>query len=399
MPFDPTLRRSFLGASLAAPLAAAPASAAAPPHAVEIPGGLSHLFLKRQARRRRASSADPTGGNRDGYPVEAGAEHEIARLEGAGCIRHIFLTLHSLEPHYLRRVVLRAWWDGEDKPSIEVPIGDFFSVGHAAISNSWSLPMNTNTGGDSIERHRMGMNCFFPMPFARGARITVENQGTQPLRGLYWYVDYEQYATLPAHALRFHAFWKRDNPFQAAYDIAHPPTGPLVNKDGKHNYVILDAQGEGHYVGCNLSVDNLNPHHGFSWFGEGDDMIFIDGEEMPSLCGTGTEDYFGYAWGFPGGLSSMPYQGVTVVGELNGKAIYSGKWTMARYHVEDPVQFEKSIRVTIEVGHANAHANDVSSTAYWYQREPHRAFPALLPVEKRLPIPEWESLRSFWKTL
>ncbi|MCX6622340.1 MAG: DUF2961 domain-containing protein, partial [Acidobacteria bacterium] len=91
--------------------------------------------------------------------------------------------------------------------------------------------------------------------------------------------------------------------------------------------------------------------------------------------------------------------GVTVVGELQGKAIYSGKWTMFRFHIEDPVQFEKSIRVTIEAGHANAHSNDLASTAYWYQREPHTPFPALLPVEKRLPIPEWDSLRSFWKTL
>jgi hypothetical protein len=401
MPSADSVRRNFLRGVLAAPLAAGSAAAAPGPgaHPMDIPSGLGHLFLKRQARRRRTASTDPTGGNRDGYPVEAGREHEIARIEGAGCIRHIFLTLHSLEEHYLRRCVLRAWWDGESAPSIEVPIADFFSVGHAAIANYWSLPMDTNTGGDSIERHRMGMNCFFPMPFAKGARLTVENQGAQPLRGLYWHVDYEQYEALPDHALRFHAFWKRENPFHAAYDIAHPPAGPIVNQDGKKNYVILDARGDGHYVGCNLSVDNLNPHHGFSWFGEGDDMIFIDGEELPSITGTGTEDYFGYAWGYPGGSSSTPYHGVTVVGELHGKAIYSGKWTMFRFHVEDPIQFEKSIRVTIEVGHANAHANDVASTAYWYQREPHVAFPPLLPVEKRLPIPEWDSLRSFWKTL
>ena len=144
-----------------------------------------------------------------------------------------------------------------------------------------------------------------------------------------------------------HALWKRENPFPAAYDIAKPPAGPIVNRDGKRNYVILDARGEGHYVGCNLSVDNLNPHRGFSWFGEGDDMIFVDGEEMPSITGTGTEDYFCYAWGYPGGLSSTPYHGVTVVGALKGKEIYSGKWTMFRFHVEDPIQFDRSIRVTM----------------------------------------------------
>jgi len=394
-------RRNILRSALAAPLALSSASAAtgAGAHPVDIPGGLSHLYLKRKARRRRASSADPTGGNRDGFPLEAGASVDLARMEGAGCIRHIWITLHSLEEHYLRRCVLRAWWDGEPQPSIEVPVADFFCVGHAAIANYWSLPMNANTGGDSIERHRMGMNCFFPMPFSKGARLAIENQGGRSLRGLYWYIDYEQYESLPGDALRFHAFWKRENPFAAAYDIAHLPAGPLVNKDGRRNYVILDARGEGHYVGCNLSVDNLNPHHGFSWFGEGDDMIFIDGEPLPSLAGTGTEDYFCYAWGYPGGLSSTPYHGVTVVGELKGKAIYSGKWTMFRFHIEDPIQFEKSIRVTIESGHANVHANDIASTAYWYQREPHAEFSALPPVEKRLPVPEWDSLRSFWKTL
>jgi hypothetical protein len=382
------------------PLAAAAAQPrAGGTHPVDLPGGLSHLHLQRKARRRRASSTDVTGGNADGYPLQAGETKVMMDVRGAGCIRHIWFTLHSLEEHYLRKCVLRMWWDGEEHPSVEAPVGDFFGVGHAAIANYWSLPMNTNTGGDSVERHRMGMNCFFPMPFGKGARITVENQGEKPLRSVYWYVDYEEYPNLPENALRFHASWKRENPFAAAHDITKPPKEGAFNKDGKRNYVILDARGEGHYVGCNLSVDHLNPHRGFSWFGEGDDMIFVDGEEMPSIVGTGTEDYFCYAWGYPGGLSSTPYHGVTVVGALEGKQIYSGKWTMFRFHVEDPVQFEKSIKVTIESGHANVHANDVASTAYWYQREPHARFAALLPVEKRLPIPEWESLRSFWRTL
>ena len=394
----PIPRRSLFNAALASPLVAAqPASGF--PHPLDVPGGLTNLFYQRPSRRRRAASTDPTGGNADGYPLKPGESKDILAATGAGCIRHIFLTLHSLEEHYLRKCVLRAWWDGEAHPSIEVPVADFFCVGHAAIANFWSLPMNANTGGDSIEKHRMGMNCFLPMPFAKGARMSVENQGEKPLRGLYWHVDHEEYPSLPDRALRLHAFWKRENPFRAAYDAANPPKEGAFNKDGKRNYVILDARGTGHYVGCNMSVDNLNPHHGFSWFGEGDDMIFIDGEETPSITGTGTEDYFCYAWGYPGGLSSTPYHGVTVVGQLEGKAIYSGKWTMFRFHVEDPMQFDKSIRVTIEVGHANAHANDVASTAYWYQREPHWQFPALLPVAQRLPIQEWDSLRNFWKTL
>jgi hypothetical protein len=255
------------------------------------------------------------------------------------------------------------------------------------------------TGGDSIPKHRAAMNCFFPMPFARSARITVENQGTQPLRALYYYVDWEQYDRLPERALRFHAQWRRQFPFPAQYDVARPPKPLPTNPDGKHNYVILEATGRGHYVGCVLSVDHINPHPGFSWFGEGDDMIFIDGEERPSLHGTGTEDYFCAAWGFPGGAYSTPYHGVSLAGRTSGPDIYAGKWSMYRFHIEDPICFEKSIRVTIESGHANGHANDISSVAYWYQREPHAPFPALLPVEQRLPLSELESLRRFWKTL
>jgi hypothetical protein len=393
-----TQRRRFLAALAAAPLAQG-AQAAGESHPVEIPGGLSHLFLERRARRRRSSSYDRTGGNADGVPLAAGARHVLADLEGPGCIRHIWITLHSLEEHYLRRCVLRAWWEGEEQPSIECPIADFFGVGHGGIANFWSLPLNMVTGGDSIPKHRAAMNCFFPMPFARSARIEVENQGTQPLRALYYYVDWEQYDRLPERALRFHAQWRRQFPFPAQFDVAKPVTPPPRNPDGKHNYVILEATGRGHYVGCVLSVDHINPHRGFSWFGEGDDMIFIDGEEQPSLHGTGTEDYFCAAWGFPGGAYSTPYHGVSLAGTTSGHAIYSGKWSMYRFHIEDPICFEKSIRVTIESGHANVHANDLSSVAYWYQHEPHAPFPALPPVEQRLPLPELESLRRFWKTL
>ena len=160
----------------------------------------------------------------------------------------------------------------------------------------------------------------------------------------------------------------------------------------------MEAAGAGHYAGCNVSVDHINPIPGFGWFGEGDDMIFIDGEREPSLIGTGTEDYFCAAWGYPGGHNSMPYHGISLAGPTDGPAPYSGKWTMYRYHIEDPVMFTKSIKVTIENGHGNAHANDYSSVGYWYQSEPHAAFPALLPVEQRLPIGDRDSLRDFWKT-
>lgn len=400
-----TLRRQFLrflglggAAAGTASAAAMQARAAVPP---DMPGGLGRLFLAREGKRRRSSSWNRSGQNADRVPVPPGATAVIADIAGAGCIRHIWITIACEEPDYLRRVVLRAFWDGESAPSVESPVGDFFGVGHARVSNYWSLPLNMVTGGGAERSSRAAMNCFFPMPFGRGARLTVENQGRQPVRSLYYYVDYEEYAELPPAALRFHAQWRRENPTAASIDLSDP-TSPkpneIVNLDGKLNYVIVEATGRGHYVGCNLSVDHINPIPNFGWFGEGDDMIFIDGEKTPSLAGTGTEDYFCAAWGYPGGFNSMPYHGISLAGPTGPPAPYSGKWTMYRYHVEDPVMFSKSIKVTIEHGHGNVHANDYSSAGYWYQTEPHAPFPPLLPVDQRLPRTDRDSLRRYWKT-
>jgi hypothetical protein len=366
------------------------------------PAGLSQLFLQREGRRRRTSSANPTGKNADRVYIEPGGTYVLADIAGAGCIRHIWLTARNTEPEYLRRLVLRAWWEGESQPSIESPLGDFFGVGHARVSNYWSLPLNMVTGGSVQASTRAAMNCFFPMPYSRHARVAIRNDGKETA-ALYFYVDYEEYDTLPPAALRFHAHWRRENPTPPSVEIKErnitmAQVGEIANLDGKNNYVILDARGHGHYVGCNLSVDHINPVPNFSWFGEGDDMIFIDGDTTPTLSGTGTEDYFCMAFDFPSGQVSMPYHGVSLAGQTEGIEAYSGKWTMYRFHIEDPMQFQKSIRVTIEHGHANVHADDYSSVAYWYQSEPHEPFPAILPVEKRLPISDVDSLRQYWRT-
>ncbi|MEK7409133.1 MAG: glycoside hydrolase family 172 protein [Acidobacteriota bacterium] len=402
-----SFRRQFLSGLVAGVAAGTPSAAAqqvggrgTPSMA---PAGLGQLFLAREGKRRRSSSWNRTGQNADRAVVDAGKTAVIADIAGAGCVRHIWITIRDDEPDYLRRLVLRAYWDGEASPSVESPIGDFFGVGHARVSNYWSLPLNMVTGGPPQAQGRAAMNCFFPMPFGRGARLEVENQGRQPVGALYYYVDYEEYAALPADALRFHAQWRRENPTRPSIDLTDrrsdfPKTNEIVNLDGRQNYVIMEATGRGHYVGCNLSIDHLNPIPNFGWFGEGDDMIFIDGEAAPSLVGTGTEDYFCAAWGYPGGFNSMPYHGISLAGPTDGPAPYSGKWTMYRYHVEDPVMFTKSIKVTIEHGHGNVHASDYSSVGYWYQTEPHAAFPPLPPVEGRLPLPDRESLRRFWRT-
>lgn len=405
MPFQ-KLRRQFFSKSLGwvGLLGAGQVRAAetAPPNNPRLPSGLSQLFFERDGRRKRTSSWNPTGKNADRWNIEPGDTAVLADIKGAGCIRHIWLTSRNPEPDYLRRLVLRAWWEGEEHPSIESPLGDFFGVGHARVSNYWSLPLNMVTGGPVQASSRAAMNCFFPMPFARAARIAIHNESKEST-GVYFYIDYEEYDSLPAYALRFHAQWRRVNPTPptlAITDRSIPSAKvfDLVNLDGKNNYVILDARGRGHYVGCNLSIDHINPITNFSWFGEGDDMIFIDDDATPTLRGTGTEDYFCAAFGYPSGQTSMPYHGISLAGPTEGPDSYSGKWTTYRFHIEDPIQFQKSIRVTIEHGHANVHADDYSSVAYWYQTEPHEPFPSIAAVEKRLPIPDVDSLRQYWKT-
>jgi hypothetical protein len=383
---------------------AAPAGGAATLPALTLgAGSLRGLVTPRDSRRRRASSYDRTGKNYDSVRVRPGEAATLAEITGAGCITHLWLTTGHTEAHYLRKLVLRAYWDGERRPSIEAPLGDFFCLGHGRVQSFQSLPFSVVTGSHMQTLNLAGMNCYFPMPFGDGARLTLENSGEEEVPNLYFYVDYEEYGALPADVLRFHAQWRRAYPTPGAADLSRPEmtreaTNDLVNLDGAKNYLILEAHGRGHYVGCNLSVDNVNPIRRTDWFGEGDDMIYIDGEERPSIVGTGTEDYFGAAWGFPSGVYGGLYQGVTLAQSADPTKTYSGKWSAYRFHVEDPVTFRESIRVTIEHGHANVHANDYASTAYWYQTEPHTPFPPLPPAAARLPLPDEESRRLFYRT-
>jgi hypothetical protein len=394
-----------LGGAGAASAAALQAAQSAPQRGLgSLPaGGLGQLYLPRPGRNRRSSSWDRRGKNNDYVGVEPGATAVLADIQGAGCVRHIWVTIAVEDKDYLRKLVFRAYWDGESSPSIESPAGDFFGVGHGRVSNYWSMPLNMVTGGQPEKQNRAAMNCYFPMPFAKGARFTIENQGATRVRALYFQVDHEEYPELPDPVLRFHAHWRRQNPTAGTMDLSNRANGFLktndvVNLDGQQNYTLLETTGRGHYVGCNLSIDHINPIPSFGWFGEGDDMIYIDGETTPSIIGTGTEDYFCAAWGYPGGFNSMPYHGISLAGAQDGLIQFTGKWTMYRYHIEDPISFTKSIKVTIEHGHGNVQSNDYSSVAYWYQTEPHQAFPPLLSVDKRMPISEAESSRLYWKT-
>ena len=320
------------------------------------------LAKLRDYKRRRCSSWDRTGGNKDYITIAEGETALVADIRGAGCITHLWCTIACEDRHYLRKMLLRMFWDGEGDPSVEVPIGDFFGMGHCATKNFVSLPITASP------QDGRGFNCFFPMPYSESARIEVLNEGDAKAI-YYFYVDYEEYEEPEGGLGRFHAMWRRESPCDGV-------PGSEINLTGEGNYVILEAEGKGHYVGCILNVHNLTG----GWYGEGDDMIFIDGERLPSIHGTGTEDYFNMAWG-PSQEYNSPYHGVIFAGGPD----WSGKITLYRFHVEDPIYFEKSIRVTIEHGHANRRSDDYSSVAYWYQTEPHRRFPRMLPASQRLP--------------
>ena len=343
-------------------------------------GGLADLARLRDATRRRESSWDRSGGNADYVIIAPGGSHVMADIAGPGAVRHVWMTLNSAEIRYPRRSVLRMWWDGAATPCVEVPTGDFFGVGHGLTPEYWSLPLTMSP------RSGRGFNCFFPMPFQRSARMEIANEGEAPLI-CYFYVDWEQYTAPQEDTALFHAQWRSERPTEGWGKVGSSQSNAereenwkRPNLDGADNYVILEATGRGHYVGCNLNIDVLERQQ-FDWYGEGDDMIWIDGELV--LRGTGTEDYFNTAWS-PTRTFHAPYHGLTV---YSGTADWpwSGKNSMYRFHIEDPVHFRESIRVTIEHGHANDLTNDYSSTAYWYQTEPHAAFPALPPVEARLP--------------
>lgn len=344
-------------------------------------GPLSDLPRLTQTRTARASSWDRTGGNEDRLRLEPGADAVLAELGEPGVVRHLWATLACGDRDYLRKIVLRMFWDGAKTPCVEAPIGDFFGVGHARARNFVSLPLQMSPEDGKA------FNCWFPMPFDT-ARVEVCNEAAEEAL-LYFYIDYEVTGRPDPTAGRFHAQWRRENPCDGIdeQDLSNEQFQfGGTNTDGVGNYVILEAEGEGHYVGCNLNIHNLRKVglSQFNWYGEGDDMIFIDGEPFPpSLHGTGTEDYFNTAW-CPTQEYHAPYHGLVLAGQQN----WSGKVSMYRFHIEDPIRFRRSIRVTIEHGHANRRSDDYSSTAYWYQSEPHAPFPQLPSVAERLPRPD-----------
>jgi hypothetical protein len=322
----------------------------------------------------RTSSSDPSGGNADFRTVRPGATLTVFDAGGPGAISHIWFTMVDDEPYHLKRVVLRIYWDDERTPSVEAPIGDFFGLGLGEY-HSWQSEVISVS---SIK----ALNCFFPMPFTSHARITLTNEGQGTIRSLYYNIDYRTYSQpLPPGTLYFHAQYRQSQPAHGWVSDWRPSDEyqqmKKPNPDGKDNYVWLDAKGHGQFVGVTMSVLQNQD----SWWGEGDDMFFIDGESRPSISGTGSEDYFLGAWNFGGIPFSYGLYGAPVVGsELAG-----GRSSVYRFHLEAPIPFSTSLKATIEHGHANLRSDNFYSVAYWYQAEPHATFPPLPPADERLP--------------
>ncbi len=342
------------------------------------------IYRERKGRRMRESSYDRSGGNADFYLIKPVSKATVFDAASTGCITHIWVTIgvpggNPVWGAFMmeRKVVIRMFWDNETSPSVEAPIGDFFGMGHGISRNFVSAPLTM------CPQDGKGYNCYFPMPYQKGARIEIENESENSLM-FYFYIDYEQYEEPVDSDLRFHARWKREITKgiddKTMSGVQYQMGGR--NLDGAANYVIMEAEGKGHYVGCNMNIHNLRYTNQFNWPGEGDDMIFIDGEPWPPrLHGTGTEDYFNTAY-CPQQEFNTPYSGIILPGGPN----WSGKITYYRYHIQDPIMFDKSIKVTIEHGHNNHRSDDYSSTAYWYQTEPHMKYEPIIPADKRLPL-------------
>jgi hypothetical protein len=348
-------------------------------------GLLSALATIVDARSKRISSFDRTGGNRDHTQIAPGETLVLAEIAGPGCIKHIWITISSKDELVRRNLVIRCYWDGQEHPSVESPIGDFFGQGWGMNYNFASLPLA------AAPRNGNALVCYFPMPFGNGARITVENQGEEEVGAFYFYVDYEEHNS-PTDEARFHAWYNQEitRPESASGDrenewaiLGKTPKNP----SDEHNYLFCEARGVGHFVGANYFVNCPTP----IWYGEGDDMFVVDGEPWPfSAHGTGTEDYFNQAWS-PDEHFLHPYFGTArAPGRLNDEPRlgWLGRTHCYRFHIEDPIRFQRSLRASIEAGHANTLTLEIASVAYWYQRLPSLPFPPLPEAQARHPMPQ-----------
>lgn len=347
-------------------------------------------------KARRESSYDRTGGNNDTVDIDPHTSKVIFDVKAAGKIRHIWMAVCAEpEEYYLRRNLIRMYWDDEETPSVECPLGDFFCLGHSHAYTHTSECFSTSTNDDP-DRPGQGvaMNSWVPMPFKKSARIEFVSGQDEPI-SLYFYIDWSEYESLPEDTYTFHASWRRENPVKLP-DVKDDPLFDEMlegrNLTDKYNYRLFYAEGKGNFLGVNMSIDNITGE----WWGEGDDMFFIDrpegnrdfgGDWPPDLHGTGSEDYFCHAWGMQ--HTHNMYSGEPWCEDNFFIRAHNcnGKVTVYRFHIADPIPFESKIRVSIEHGHANDRCDDIASTAYWYQAEPHSplSYDKMPSIEERIP--------------
>jgi len=353
--------------ALAGASAAAPAGAAAQPAPPESFDLLPPYARAQNYRSLKQSSYDRSGGNADRWQIPPGGTQEVFNSSGPGIISHIWFTISAPSAMHLKEIVLRMYWEGNAKPSVEAPIGDFFGLNLGQYQIYQSAYLACSPG--------RSLNCYFAMPFRRSARITVTNEGAQQVGAFYSNIDYMLVEALPRDAMYFHAQYRQASPCTAN-------TAGKLNPDGKLNYVYAEARGRGQILGCTLGV-LLNAD---GWMGEGDDMIFIDDETKPVIIGTGSEDYFLGSWNFGGRDGAVPfahhYYGapLIIMPERTG-----GRYCCYRFHGDNPITFTRYMKYTMEHGHANDRGDNFFSVAYWYQTEPYTDFPALPPAQQRIP--------------
>ena len=319
-------------------------------------------------RSRKQSSHDVTGGNADAWPIKAGQQRDVFTVTGAGAITHIWFTIAAQSPLHLKELVLRAYWDGLDKPSIETPIGDFFglNLGDYVIFESQYLACSP---GQSL-------NCYFTMPYRKGARLTVTNEGTRDVGSFYSNIDYIEADALPADAAYFHAQYRQATPNAAQQQPDRK------NPDGATNYVFCETKGRGHLMGVTLGV----VQNAEGWMGEGDDMIFVDDLSKPLIIGTGSEDYLLGSWNFGGRANARAFAHHQYGAPLiQSPERVGGRYCCYRFHGDNPVSFNRLLKHTMEHGHANDRGDNFYSCAFWYQDRPYTDFPALPPVPQRIP--------------
>jgi len=330
-------------------------------------GGLDALIRQQDYEARRESSSNKDlKANGDARSIAPGETLVVADIDGPGIITQFWHTAAVPDMFYGRSLVLRIYYDGNDKPSVVSPLGDFYAQGHGNIHKDFSSSVVVVTG---LGRSR---TCFWRMPFKKHFKMTVSNDSKEKVDSFYYHLNWRKVDKLPDNVTYFHAQYRQQFPAKPG------------------NYVVLETEGRGHYVGTVYSAHQVE----MGWFGEGDDFFYIDGAERPQLCGTGTEEYFLDAWGFREYIS--PYAGVVAYeGVLPGDRV-----TVYRWHVKDPIPFKKSLRfefehrgsvfnekgglTNFELGGFLERPDWLSSVAFWYQYPPVTLDDDLPPVDKRV---------------